>query len=572
MRFAAIILALAVAARASAGGLAGAAAAASDWARLQGLWHSYWLQPGQELPRNPGDGDYLRISGNQARYMERGVKSRGPASEVSFTLDPRQTPKAIDVRVTENGRTGTYKGIYALKDGEVRVAFAVKLPTPADESWGAAKERPASFDHRKLPKDIALLVLVLKPAKGEPPAADDAKTPPLLSLASDPLGGVALSPDGRCLALTVAPWGGVRLWDTVTGKELATLRGLDSAVRTVVFSRDGKRLFTATAREVRVWAVPTGKPLQRIPAGLGQGADRLAWSAGEKWFAYAPDTEPEIKPASRFLISTVHLWDVGAGKEVRRLEITRTMGQMVGQSFDYFITGKGSDAIVGTALSQDGKWVAVGTEHGEVHVWSAATGKKVRTVGGWSDVGAMPLGFSGDGKRLVTSSLTLLRPKIRRFVRVWDVATGKEKQAIEGKASAPNDPGKHELEPSLTDDGKWLIWSTADDTTVRIWDVETGKEVRAFAGHKKAVLHAWVSGDRKLLAAYDEGGSVRLWDVATGKELRAFDVLTGPDRLHAGVDFRARASRDLKVLAVWSPRRVTLWDLEKGKAIRSLRR
>jgi uncharacterized protein (TIGR03067 family) len=573
MRFAAIFLVLAVDTWASAGGLADATAATSDQDRLQGLWLMYCLLPGQTLPAHPGDGGPLRISGNRVRPIEQGKKSKDAPQEVSFTLDPRQNPKTIDIHRSEHGKKITWKGIYTLNDEEVRIALAVKAPRPGDTSWGPG-ERPASFDGRKAPKDTLVLVLVLKRAKGELPAAKkDAKMRAPPSIAFNGFGAVALSPDGKCLAASGAPGTTVRLWDTVTGKETGALRGHDSEVRVAVFSRDGKRLFTATTTEVRIWEVPTGKQLQRIPAGPQRGCDRLTLSGDEKWFVSDPETEPKIAPDGRFVVSTIRLWEVGTGKEVRRFAIARTTAQIVGQYLDYFARGKGSDAIVGTALSHDGKWVVAGTERGEVHLWNDATGKKVRTFGGWNDIGAIPVGFSGNGKWLVTSSLTLFGTKCRGVIRVWDVTTGKEKHAIEEYVFDPSLPVRNVFGPSLTDDGKWLIGVTgAEESTVRIWEVETGKEVRAFAGYKKAVTHCWVSRDKKLLATYDRGGSVRLWDVATGKELRVIEVRTRPDRLWPSENFQVRFSKHAKLLVTWTPSRLTLWDLEKGRAIRSMRR
>jgi WD40 repeat protein len=313
--------------------------------------------------------------------------------------------------------------------------------------------------------------------------------------------------------------------------------------------------------------------LQRIPAGGVRGDGRLTLSGDEKWFVSDPDTEQKVAPDGRFVLATVRLWEVGTGKEAHRLEITRTTAQMVGQYLDYFVSGKGSDEVVGTALSHDGKWVAAGTQRGEVHLWNGATGKKVRTFGRRSDNAAVPVGFSKDGKLLVTFNLAPTWTKYRQAVRVWDVGTGKEKLAIEGTALGPSDLGRRDLGPSVTDDGKWLLWTTgAEATTPRIWEVETGKEVRAFVGHKKTVTHGWVSRDKKLLATYDLGGSARLWDVATGKELRVLDVRPQPVGSWRSEDFQVRVSPDLKVLVAWSPSRLTQWDLENGKAIRSLRR
>jgi WD40 repeat protein len=352
---------------------------------------------------------------------------------------------------------------------------------------------------------------------------------------------------------------------------MGVLRGHDSEVRMAAFSRDGKRLFTATTTEIRIWEVRTGKQLKRIPACARWQNDQVTFSGDEKWFVSDPETEPKIAPNGQFIMARIRLWEVKTAKEVRSFDIARTTAQIVGQYLDFFAIGKGSDAIVGTALSHDGKWVAAGTERGEVHLWNGATGKKVRTFGRWRDLGAIPVGFSRDGKWLVTSSLTLVGTKGCWVVRVWDVVTGKEKHAIAGKVFDSSLIGSNRFAPSLTDDGKWLIWTTgAEETTVRIWEVATGKEVRAFAGHKKAVTHGWVSGDKKLLATYDRGGSVRLWDMATGKELRVIEVRTWVDRLWRSENFQVHVSKDAKLLVTWTPSRLTLWDLEKGRAIRSM--
>jgi WD40 repeat protein len=144
---------------------------------------------------------------------------------------------------------------------------------------------------------------------------------------------------------------------------------------------------------------------------------------------------------------------------------------------------------------------------------------------------------------------------------VWEVATGKQKHAVKG----------FPFEPGLTDDGKWVV-TGYDETTVKVWDVETGKEVGAFAGHKKAVRDCWVSNDRKRLVTFDRSGSARLWDAATGKEVRVIDIYTALGRPYGIEDIRVQVSSDARLLVGWTAVRLTLWDLENGKAIRSLRR
>src|SRR5262249_1899817 len=61
------------------------------------------------------------------------------------------------------------------------------------------------------------------------------KVQPLEGPASE---GVAFSPDGQRLALAGTD-GTVRVWETVTGKELFALKGHDGGVLAVAFSPDG---------------------------------------------------------------------------------------------------------------------------------------------------------------------------------------------------------------------------------------------------------------------------------------------------------------------------------------------
>ena len=263
-------------------------------------------------------------------------------------------------------------------------------------------------------------------------------------------------------------------------------------------------------------------------------------------------------------MSTIRLWDVENGKEVRSFKIVRTTGEVLGQYLDFFAEGKGSDAIIATALSHDGKWVVAGTEHGEVHLWDTDTGKKVRTFERSWDIGARPVGFSKEGKWLATS---VFRPGAHgmadpcAIVLLWDVATGEAKHEIQGNV----------FSRSLTEDGKWLTTGWGEKT-VRIWDVETGKEVGAFSGHDEPVQDCFVSSDKKLLVTCDQSGTVRLWDVTTGKILRTIKVRTPADRDWPYPNFKVRVNGDAKLLVAWTPSRLTLWDLESGKPIRSMER
>ena len=85
---------------------------------------------------------------------------------------------------------------------------------------------------------------------------------------------VDFSPDGRTLATANAILFGVRgrdrscevkLWDVATGKARTTLTGHPDSVRSIAFSRDGKRLASASHDgTVIIWNVAEAKPLFRF--------------------------------------------------------------------------------------------------------------------------------------------------------------------------------------------------------------------------------------------------------------------------------------------------------------------
>jgi uncharacterized protein (TIGR03067 family) len=556
MPWLAILLCLGAATGASADERADGPAPPSDLDRLQGLWSYFAPLEATGPPPDPRDLPVLRIAGQQVHFIEPGAKGQDRPQAISFTIDPRQDPKTVDLQWREGNQKNVWKGIYVLKEDEVRIAFALRF---WNKTWERATERPTSFDPSKQPKDGCLLVVLLRRANGLPltMAIDTVlKMLPVRSVAYNGFGAVALSPGGQWLAAAGAPGTTVRVWETATGKALAVLRGHRSEVRAVVFSRDGQRLFTADTAEVRTWELPRGKPVQRIPAGPDSGADQMTLSDDDKWFVSAPELQQKIGSRGEQIMATLRLWDVETGKEARRFEIVRTTAQLVGQYLDFFVRGKGSDEVVGTALSPDGKWVVAGTQHGEAHLWDAATGKKVRTFGRSNDFVSVPLGFSKDGKRLATSVYTLAdlrKTDPLATVLLWEVATGKLKQAIRGNVFGRG----------FSEDGRWLL-TGSEEQTVRIWDVETGKQVRAFAGHPKPVMACALSRDKKRLATYDRSGTARLWDAATGKALRTLNVQPQPERV--------LFSQDARTLVTWSTWRLSLWDLERGKEIRSMRR
>jgi WD40 repeat protein len=112
---------------------------------------------------------------------------------------------------------------------------------------------------------------------------------------------VAFSPDGKLAASGDSST--VKLWETATGKEVHTLRGYRGELSYLVFSADGRTLYTASYdRCVRLWEVRTGRLIHE-----GEGHTGWVWG-----LALSPD---EKTLASCSVDTKLLCWDLtGLGR------------------------------------------------------------------------------------------------------------------------------------------------------------------------------------------------------------------------------------------------------------------
>jgi WD40 repeat protein len=168
--------------------------------------------------------------------------------------------------------------------------------------------------------------------------------------------------------------------------------------------------------------------------------------------------------------------------------------------------------------------------------------------------------FSADGKTLFSGSgwLGLFGGpgKERRSLRVWDVASGQERGAID-------EHGDGACSLALSRDGTLLI--VADGGAVRLWDVATLREVRRLGGHQHWIGGIAFAPDGKRLATGGGDRTVRLWDMATRHELRTLTTCK------AEVDSLA-FSPDGRLIAFTSRDGVIhLWEASSGREARTIR-
>jgi RNA polymerase sigma factor (sigma-70 family) len=282
----------------------------------------------------------------------------------------------------------------------------------------------------------------------------------------------------------------VKVWDAVTGKEIASLGELkNSGLVAFGFSSDGTTLALSFFRQieegarVELWDARKGALKKTIEMDYGRMTPKFAFAPDGKILAVLYAGEKGRDKSMPGLNGGVRLFDPARGDVIR---LTRGHKHMA----------------ISLAFAPDGKLLATGgSQHdNDVRLWDVASGREVRVLR--TGVLVPALTFSPDGKLLATGQGD-------GRVVLWDVATGKERRVLK---DAPDyiyavtfSPDGHLLAAAGTveRDGKRTY-------TVRLWNATSGERLRSWED-TGASIH--FTPDGKGLAILGKDGAVRLWDL-----------------------------------------------------------
>ena len=190
----------------------------------------------------------------------------------------------------------------------------------------------------------------------------------------------AWSPDGAHI-VTASYDNTARVWEAVTGKEVARLEAHGGAVYNAAWSPDGARIVTASVDQTaQVWEA--GRELSRLEGRLRA--------------AFSPDGSRIVTASTGS--STARVWEAATGKELARLE------------------GHGS-SVWSAAWSPDRARIVTTSNDKTARVWEAATGKELARLGHGGLVSSAtwsPLPPGADGAVLITTS-------VDETARLWRV-------------------------------------------------------------------------------------------------------------------------------------------------------
>jgi len=399
---------------------------------------------------------------------------------------------------------------------------------------------------------------------------------------------VAFSADGTRLSS-----GGRTRWDLRTGRGSR----LTSAPSDGLFgmpSPDGKLLatFTMNSNVLTILEVLSGRQLQRMsPASGGGVIDRVNFSPDGTMLLtmYGPDQQQQqqassISPGSNE--NQLKIWDVKSGRELRSIAL-----------------GLGGASKAG--FSSDGRTMATLGTMGQISLWDAGSGSKIRdltssplgNLGTLGNPGSMPTSINpgailnpgamksgsvampnmADISAMMTNMMgamsagtmgqtvtSLAFSPDGRSLATGGVETKSNFDMAAMMSGAPNQGKRSKKQP--TPDPQDFMKSMKVETTgqVRLWDVASGSQVGELKGHGKGVTEVAFSRDGRLLASGSTDNTIRIWDLATKRELR---TLTGHTSNIESIDF----SPGSRLLASAGEDGGTfLWDTSTGEHLATL--
>ncbi len=355
------------------------------------------------------------------------------------------------------------------------------------------------------------------------------------------------SPDGKLIVTDdfISPtyehiW---RIWDAETGNQLSAFGGAGERLSRVVFSPDGRLLFTSSIEgPARIWEIATRKNLCVLEDTV-KNFGEVVFSPDNRLVAIQ---EWSIPGLSRDL-NRVRVWEIATGKQL-------------------FVFGGMGERVRFLSFGPNGKLIFIdswkSSQFDNWGVWELdITSVRQRLITGGSSGRVV---FSPDGK-------LFLSIETDRQARVWDVTTGKQ-------LFVPEIAGEKVEDGTFLPNGKLIAishpLSGASVKNTRIWDVATSKHLFAIEGASQA----YFGPDPKLIFTKKGNGSEQVWDATTGKELFVPTGVGDKGRQHIIFSPNGKLVAISNVIVSFSPNPfvsigpIYVWDVATGAQLSLLGR
>jgi WD40 repeat protein/serine/threonine protein kinase len=314
-----------------------------------------------------------------------------------------------------------------------------------------------------------------------------------------PVFRVVFSPDGTLLA-SGHKHGFVKVWNTNTGDEVASIESKNLAITDVVFSLDSSELVVPMSDGVVIWSLADHKESRRF-------------SVTAHSLALSPDGTRLACSSNR----NITLLDFSIGTTLRTLE------GLPGRTYS-------------TVFSPDGKLIATASLSGAVQLWDVATGMRFQTLHAHSE-NVFRVAFDPEARHLVSvGGLYNKAAATQGEAKVWEISTGREIVQLRGHSTGVTDLAFHpdrETMATVTCGGEITIWDRRNWREFRL--LEGGS--RGGSGFKVAfsatgklfvvstnALTVWDTSSWKVVPTSNAIHEFKVWNAWRGEWMDPFLV------------------------------------------------
>jgi WD40 repeat protein/serine/threonine protein kinase len=350
-----------------------------------------------------------------------------------------------------------------------------------------------------------------------------------------------------------------RVWETVTGRTVATLR-VSSSVQAVAITPDARLLAVAdNDRTIKLYALPElirrGEPLSKQMAPtINPFTALVGFDFAVRSLAISPDGK--YLAAGNPFDSRVRVWKIDRLPLPKQplLPLLKNQPPFIAPPLwndpdvELLDTKQGVSCL---SFSPDSKYLASGGSKGQVCVWDLGSEQLLNS-------------FAATQRPLVALSVgrddrLACCAQDDSVVRVWDWRQAQEKLRLKGHTRPV-----HAI--SFSPDSK-LLASGSEDQTVRLWQTDNGTERTVLKGHTNLVAALAFSGDG-LLASGGNDQTVRVWDLSYLERGSSHDQLrlSRDDQEVRAVGLGKWPSERSWVVAESSPRKLSVWEIQPVQA------